>query len=211
MERYLWRRGFLIASILGLVACTAKLAPATPTALVVSTPTLAPSPSPTAVPPTQTPHIIYIVVTTTPIPATDTPLPTSTPVATETPKPTYTDTAGQKVIHATETAQAVLDLNPLALLSLQGYSESDFAIVEGQVRNDGDQPLSDVEAIASWFKADKTTFIKAGHALIDYNPILPGQTSTFKIITSDNPAIKTFRITFQQLGGAEIPHRDLVQ
>lgn len=92
----------------------------------------------------------------------------------------------------------------LALLSSRGYEAEygGYHYVEGQVKNIGTEPLRNVAAVATWF--DKTgNFIKADDALIDYNPILPGQTSPFKTITSGNPAMSRFTIEFKTLfGGA---------
>jgi len=45
-------------------------------------------------------------------------------------------------------------------------------------------------------------FITTSDALIDYNPILPGQTSPFKVMKTENPAMKKASVEFKYLMGA---------
>ena len=40
--------------------------------------------------------------------------------------------------------------------------------------------------------------------MIEYNPVLANQTSPFKVMTSDNPAIKKASIDFKELMGGTI-------
>ena len=44
--------------------------------------------------------------------------------------------------------------------------------------------------------------------LIDFNPILPGQTSTFSCLTSTTPQISKFSVQFKELGGGSITTAD---
>ena len=83
----------------------------------------------------------------------------------------------------------------LALLSSRGYEGAGYMIVEGQVQNISDSSLESVQAVASWYSKDGS-FISSGDALIGYTPILPGQTSPFKIFTRINPRnAKGFRLS----------------
>jgi hypothetical protein len=93
----------------------------------------------------------------------------------------------------------------LALISSKGYeSESGhYHYVEGQVKNISNQSLKNVAAVATWFDKDGG-FIKADNALIEYNPILPGQTSPFKTISSGNPAMSKYRVNFKTLMGGTL-------
>ena len=43
-------------------------------------------------------------------------------------------------------------------------------------------------------------------ALIDYNPIVPDQISTFTVMTTDNPEISRYRVSFKDLLGGMIEH-----
>jgi hypothetical protein len=97
----------------------------------------------------------------------------------------------------------------LAILASRGY-ESDsgnYFYVEGQVKNLTDKPLKNVAVVATWFDKEGT-FITSDSALIDYNPLLPGQASPFKTITRGNPRMSKFSVEFKYLIGGTIPSRD---
>ncbi len=97
----------------------------------------------------------------------------------------------------------------VALVSTRGY-ESDgggYWIVEGQVTNISDAPIKNLEAVSTWYtKADE--FITTDSALVDFNPILPGQTSPFKTMSRGNPAMSKFAVEFKQLMGGTLRARD---
>jgi hypothetical protein len=93
----------------------------------------------------------------------------------------------------------------LALISSKGY-ESEYGgyhITEGLVKNISSQPLKNVTAVGIWLDKDGE-FIKSDDALIDYNPILPGQTSPFKTMSTGNPAMTKFRVEFKTLMGGTL-------
>jgi hypothetical protein len=97
----------------------------------------------------------------------------------------------------------------LALIASNGY-ESDvggFHYIEGQVKNLSDKPLENVTAVGIWYDKDGN-FIKSDDAVIDYNPILPGQTSPFKTISTGNPAMSRYRVEFKRIFGGTIATRD---
>jgi hypothetical protein len=97
----------------------------------------------------------------------------------------------------------------LALLSSRGY-ETDgggFHIVEGQVQNVGNQPLRHIEAVSTWYTKNDT-FIKSDSAIIDFDPILPGQTSPFKTMSTTNPAMSKYTVEFKELLGGTVGFRD---
>jgi hypothetical protein len=74
----------------------------------------------------------------------------------------------------------------LALTSSKGYeSAGSYHIIEGQVKNVSSQPLKNVTAVGIWLDKDGE-FIKSDDAIIEYNPILPGQTSPFKTMSTGN-------------------------
>lgn len=81
-----------------------------------------------------------------------------------------------------------------------------YFIGEGLVKNISSEPQRQVTAVV--FMLDKdSNFIKSDDALIDYDPLLPGQSSPFKVIMSDNPLSAKGRIQFKYLLGGEIPMR----
>jgi hypothetical protein len=93
----------------------------------------------------------------------------------------------------------------LALLASNGYESEtgSFHYVEGQVKNLSSESLRNVMVVSTWYDKDGN-FIKSNDALIDYNPILPGQTSPFKTITSSNPAMSRYSVTFKTLLGGSL-------
>jgi hypothetical protein len=92
----------------------------------------------------------------------------------------------------------------LALVAYSWSTESGYAILEGQVKNISSQSLQNVTAVASFYDANGG-FITTSDALIDYNPILPGQTSPFKVMKTENPAMKKANVEFKYLMGGSIP------
>jgi hypothetical protein len=75
------------------------------------------------------------------------------------------------------------------------------------VRNISDQPLRNVTAVATWMD-NNGQFITSDNALIDYNPILPDQTSPFKTMSTTNPAMQRYRVEFKELMGGPIEMED---
>ena len=79
--------------------------------------------------------------------------------------------------------------------------------MEGQLNNITAAPIKNVTAVATWYSRDGT-FVKSDDALIDYNPILPGQTSPFKTMSSTNPAMSKYTVEFKTLFGGTLIVRD---
>jgi hypothetical protein len=90
---------------------------------------------------------------------------------------------------------------------LKGGREYGYFIVRGGVKNISPESLKSVTVVAELRTQDET-LIKSEKALIEYNPILPGQTSPFKVGGTDNPEIKTFNVTFKCFSDGEIPYTD---
>lgn len=104
-------------------------------------------------------------------------------------------------------AQAERDLRAGAKLEILDWHwgrEYGYAIAEGRVKNISDEPLEAVEAVVEFQTSDEQ-LVKSGSSIIEYNPILPGQTSPFKVMTTHNPAMKTANIQFKELMGGTIP------
>ena len=94
------------------------------------------------------------------------------------------------------------------LLRVESFSWSisyNYAIAEGEVTNISSDPLKNVQAMGQFYTKD-STFITSADALIDYNPILPGQTSPFKVMATHNPAMDGCRISFKNMFGGSIEH-----
>ncbi len=107
----------------------------------------------------------------------------------------------------TTTAPAPQAVPPLELLASNGTIGHGYHTVEGQVKNVSSEPLDNVKVVVSWFTKDGT-FVKKDDALIDYRPLLPGQTSPFSSMASSNPAMTGFRVEFTTFRGAVLEHVD---
>ncbi|MEP7173436.1 MAG: hypothetical protein ABI705_08110 [Aestuariivirga sp.] len=102
-----------------------------------------------------------------------------------------------------EQRQLAMAGSELELIKWSWQREYDYAIVEGVVRNISGQPLKNVEAVVS-FQTKSGEFITADTALVDYNPILRGQASPFKVIARWNPAMARANIEFKYLFGGTL-------
>ena len=79
-----------------------------------------------------------------------------------------------------------------------------FAYARGRVTNISGVRLENVLALAEWYTRDDT-FIVADDALIDLDPLLPGQSSPFETISRYNPAMQSCRVVLKDLFGPELP------
>jgi len=97
----------------------------------------------------------------------------------------------------------VVEQPSLELLNFSCSAQSDFFIIEGQVKNISDKSIKNVAAVGNTY-TNNNDFVTSDNALIDYNPILSGQISPFKIIITGNPAIKKCTVDFKELFGGSI-------
>ena len=93
----------------------------------------------------------------------------------------------------------------LELLSFNCHEEVGFCITEGQVKNISDKSLKNIIAVVMLYTATGD-FVTADEAVVEYNPILPGQTVPFRVTTGNcNPAIKKCVVDFKEAWGGSIP------
>lgn len=85
--------------------------------------------------------------------------------------------------------------------------DGDFVHGTGEVTNVSTSPLKNIEASLSIYTSDDT-FIKDASGIIKYNPILPGQTSSFEVIDTANPEMKNAKLKLNELFGSEITSMD---
>jgi hypothetical protein len=92
--------------------------------------------------------------------------------------------------------------------SWRGTGTGHYVEAKGQVKNISGERLENVEAVVT-FNDKSGGFITSADALIDYNPILPGQTSPFSVIETYNPAMRTgtAAVEFKYLMDGTIPTR----
>ena len=92
------------------------------------------------------------------------------------------------------------------VLRLLGHScrkEYGYEICEGEVRNVSSERLENVMAEVR-FQDQAGTFVKSESTMIEYQPLMPGQTSPFKVATTSNPLIRHFTIGFKEMFGGAI-------
>ena len=96
------------------------------------------------------------------------------------------------------------DTPQLQLLSYGCSTDYGYFHITGQVKNIAGQSLKNVEAVGTAYAKDGT-FINSDSALIEYNPILPDQTSPFEVLMTDNPAMQKCNVDFKFLMGGSVP------
>lgn len=94
----------------------------------------------------------------------------------------------------------------LEILDWGWRSEHGFAVVEGEVKNLTSSRLQNVTATVRFYTEDDS-FITSGEALIDFNPILPNQVSTFTVYVTHNPLMHRANLRFKELLGGSISAR----
>ncbi|MFQ6002153.1 MAG: tetratricopeptide repeat protein [Candidatus Zixiibacteriota bacterium] len=112
---------------------------------------------------------------------------------------------GDEAKETWQKAQDCLEI-PLELQTWNWEKEGDFVVAEGLVKNISEEKLENVVAVFSVYDANGE-FITSDNALIEYDPLLPGQTSPFKVMIKYNPAIEKAEIGFKHLSGESIGFR----
>lgn len=79
-------------------------------------------------------------------------------------------------------------------------SSSSHVTAEGEITNISSESLKNVEAVVT-FRTKSGDFITSDSAIIDYNPLLPNQTSPWKVIATWNPEMQTASVQFKTLWG----------
>ena len=71
------------------------------------------------------------------------------------------------------------------------------------MKNISSLKLKNVQAVVTWYDRNDN-MITSSSALIEYNPILPGQSSPFKVMKTYNPAMQKAGVEFNHLMGGTI-------
>lgn len=108
-------------------------------------------------------------------------------------------------ISSTASRPSPSDSSPkLRVLSQRAYQESRYHIVVGDLTNASSERLENVQAVVTWYTAGGD-IVTVEDALIELDPLLPGQTSSFRVGARSNPAMDRYRLRFKHLLGGEIP------
>jgi hypothetical protein len=95
----------------------------------------------------------------------------------------------------------------LELIDWHWREEYGYARLDGQVKNISTERMENVMAVAV-FKTKSGDLIISSDALINYNPIMPGQTSPFSVMARWNPEMDGASLDFRQLMGGAINWRN---
>ncbi len=97
-------------------------------------------------------------------------------------------------------------MTPLIVENWRWHIEHGFAIGEGEVTNRSDRRLENVQVVVSFYTKDNQ-FITTADAIVEYNPILPRQTTPFKAYATHNPQMNSARLAFKHLFGGSIGYK----
>lgn len=92
----------------------------------------------------------------------------------------------------------------LEVLSFRCSEEYGYSTVEGEVRNLTSEKLENVTAVGE-FRTAGGDLVTTASAIIEYNPLMPGQRSPFKAMTTHNPLSVKCGVEFKYLLGGTIP------
>ncbi|KAA3636068.1 MAG: hypothetical protein DWP92_10100 [Armatimonadetes bacterium] len=84
--------------------------------------------------------------------------------------------------------------------------EHGYVTAEGTVKNISTRRLTNVQAVVTYHDSGGRQ-ITYDTSIIEYNPLLPGQTSPFKVYTKHNPLMEKASLAFKELMGGTIPTR----
>ena len=79
--------------------------------------------------------------------------------------------------------------------------------VEGEVKNLADRALEHIEVVIEWYTASDE-FITRDEAMFETDPIPPGQTASYRVMTPSAVAMAAYRLTFKPTFGGELSVKD---
>ena len=101
-----------------------------------------------------------------------------------------------------------LPIRPLVLLNSNEQCGYGYCTISGRVKNISEHALSNIEVVGRW--SDKnSTYEVTNDAMLEFNPLLPGQSSSFRVMHTDNPQLRWYRVNFKEFSGEEVDYEDL--
>jgi hypothetical protein len=95
----------------------------------------------------------------------------------------------------------------LELMSMNTYTEYGYHHITGEVKNISTENLENVMAVGV-FKDSEGNVIKTAEALIEFDPLLPGQSSPFEVLDTYHPSVTSGSVTFTTLWGTPLNTQD---
>jgi hypothetical protein len=93
----------------------------------------------------------------------------------------------------------------LHVLAFSCSNEDGYAHVRGEVRSLASRPIENLMVIGELRQADGT-LIKTAEAMVEYDPLMPGQASPFHALTPHNPLATNCGLAFKTLWGGQIAY-----
>jgi hypothetical protein len=97
----------------------------------------------------------------------------------------------------------------LALLSARSYQTTgaQFWNVEGEVKNISNAPIKSLMVVSTWYDQNGA-LVSSDDAMVEFDPLLAGQTTPFKTMSRFNPVMSKYSVAFKTPFGGMIPARD---
>lgn len=100
-------------------------------------------------------------------------------------------------------AERIANRPPLKVHSWRCSNEHGFVKVHGAVTNQSDRAINRL-MVTAIYTTGNGDVVKTSDAMVDFQPLLPGQRSPFSTMTTDNPAIRSCNVTFRTMSGGEV-------
>jgi TM2 domain-containing membrane protein YozV len=117
--------------------------------------------------------------------------------------PKYNDTPATAATTASPVAKAPQSKADVHVVNFNCSRAYGFTTVDGEIRNISNSPISNLMIVASHYASDGT-FIRSDSGMVEYNPLMPGQTSPFKAVGTDNPMISNCKVGFKRMFGGAV-------
>ena len=110
---------------------------------------------------------------------------------------------GPTPVAAAATAPTAPAAPELHLIDYKCTFEHGYTTTQGTVRNVSNKPIDQLMVVGVHFSSSNE-FIKSDNAMVEYQPLMPGQTSPFKTMSSYNPMMSKCNVGFKRMFGGEI-------
>lgn len=89
------------------------------------------------------------------------------------------------------------------LLSWHWSREHGFIKAEGEVRNLTNQPITRLWAVVTFYTTNET-LVTSDESVVEFDPLMPQQTSPFDVMVRDNPQISGATVRFRTARAGEL-------
>lgn len=94
----------------------------------------------------------------------------------------------------------------LELISSDCFEKDGYFYVIGEVKNISEHPIHSLTVVGT-LRTKEEKLIKSISAIVEYNPIMPGQSSPFEALDRANPLVYKCGISFKTIMGGTIDYK----